>query len=293
MGGNVEIFLKAQNAILADLRARVRDNGAERWTDAECYGAINDALLTWQERVRIPHLYTISGGWLSGTLEYTLPDWIRSNAIQPQMKGLAQSALSYRLTSETWQDIPGWRIEPNASNGRVLKFSVSPYSTDGRLIWWGSNMPLPIAIPATSGSTAADATSMVLAGVVDCHEYGWVKVGTEWIQYAGVDRGATTTTLTNCVRGLAQGGSAGVISTSTSVYFGIAMSKTELYRVLMDQAIVHLHELYLGNASSKEKQTHQELIGFYDGRVREFWKNWSDQTKTIKQQVDVSAWVTL
>jgi len=291
----VEVFLKAQNQILADLRARVRDNNSERWTDAECYGAINDALLSWQDRVRIPHIYTISGGWVSGTLEYTLPDWIRSNSIQPQMKSPTQfDSLSsaYRLSTNTWQDIPGWRIEPNATNGRVLKFNVSPYSTEGRIIWWGSSMPIPITVPTLSDDYIETDDEFEISSVTEIAEYGWIKVESEWMQYAGVDRYTGNGTLTNVVRGLSQGSNAIAHNNGESVYFGVAMPKNELYRVLIDQSIVHLHELFLGNASSKEKQTHQELIGFYEGRVKEFWRNWSD-TKVVKTQVDISAWINL
>lgn len=291
----MEVFLKAQNQILADLRARVRDNNSDRWTDAEMYGAINDALLSWQDRVRIPHIYTISGGWVSGTLEYTLPDWIRSNSIQPQMKSPTQfDSLSsaYRLSTNTWQDIPSWRIEPNATNGRVLKFNVSPYSTEGRIIWWGSSMPLPIVVPTLGATIAADDDALSLDSAADCPEYGWVKLAAEWIQYAGVDRNSISVGVNNLVRGLSQGAEAYSHDSGTSVYFGVAMPKNELYRVLIDQSIVHLNELFLGNASSKEKQTHQELIGFYEGRVKEFWRNWSD-TKVVKTQVDISAWINM
>ena len=291
----MEVYLKAQNQILADLRARVRDNNSERWTDAEMYGAINDALLSWQDRVRIPHIYTISGGWVSGTLEYTLPDWIRSNAIQPQMKSPTQfDSLSsaYRLSTNTWQDIPGWRIEPNATNGRVLKFNVSPYSTEGRIIWWGSSMPLPTSTLTISDNLLDTTGEIEIVSIGECPEYGWVKVENEWMQYAGVTRNSSSGTLDNVVRGLSQGAVAYAHNIDTPIYFGVAMPKNELYRVLIDQSIVHLNELFLGNASSKEKQTHQELIGFYEGRVKEFWRNWSD-TKVVKTQVDISAWINL
>lgn len=290
----MELLLKAQNQILADLRARVRDNAADRWTDAECYGAINDALLTWQDRVRVPHLYTITGGWVAGTLEYTLPDWIRSNAIQPQMKMPQQftAASAYRLLTETWQDIPGWRIEPNASNQRVLKFSVSPYSAEGRLIWWGSNMPLPIS-PVTLNDPLATADTVIeISGEVDCAEYGWLKIGSEWMQYSGVDRSQPGLGINNLVRGLSQGAEAYDHNDGESIYFGVAMPKAELYRVLINQAIVHLHELYLGNASGRETQLHQEMIGYYTGLVQQFWKNWSD-IRSVKQQIDSSTWVNM
>lgn len=290
----MEIFLKAQNAILADLRARVRDNGAERWTDAECYGAINDALLSWQDRVKVPHIYTITDGWVAGTLEYILPSWIRSNSIQPQMKAPTQfesitSAL--RLTTQTWQDIPGWRIEPNAANQRVLKFNVSPYTTEGRIIWWGSNGPLPTSIGTLVSQLEAEAENLVIDDNMDCGTSGYIRIDSEWMQYAGAGFNGTTN-LTNLVRGISGGTEAAVHDSATSVYFGVAMPKSELYRVLINQSIVHLHELFLGNASSKEKQTHQELIGFYEGRVKEFWRNWSD-TKVVKTQVDISAWINI
>ncbi len=290
----MEVYLKAQNQILADLRARVRDNNSERWTDAEMYGAINDALLSWQDRVRVPHLYTISGGWVSGTLEYTLPDWIRSNSIQPQMKSPTQfDSLSsaYRLSTNTWQDIPGWRIEPNATNGRVLKFNVSPYSTEGRIIWWGSNGPLPISVGTLVSQLESDAESLTIDDELDCGTSGYIRIDQEWMQFAGSGINGSTL-LNNLVRGLSGGAEATVHDIATSVYFGVAMPKMELYRVLIDQCIVHLNELFLGNASSKEKQTHQELIGFYEGRVKEFWRNWSD-TKVVKTQVDISAWINL
>jgi hypothetical protein len=102
---------------------------------------------------------------------------------------------AYRLTTQTWQDIPGWRIEPNTSNQRVLKFNVSPYSTEGRLIWWGSNMPLPVSVPTLNDDYTITDTEIGLTGVVDCHAYGWVRVGAEWMQYAGVERGTVSVVL--------------------------------------------------------------------------------------------------
>lgn len=256
------------------------------------YGAINDALLTWQDRVRVPHLYTISGGWVAGTLEYTLPDWIRSNAIQPQMKATNQitAASATVLATETWQDIPGWRIEPNASNRRVLKFSVSPYSAEGRIIWWGSNMPFPISVPTLTDGLLVATDELDITPVSEVAEYGWVKVDDEWMQYAGVSRYSSTGSLTNVVRGLPHGADAYEHNADIPVYFGVAMPKAELYRVLINQAIVHLHELYLGNASGRETQIHQEMIGYYTGLVQQFWKNWSD-TRAVKQQIDISTWV--
>lgn len=154
-------------------------------------------------------------------------------------------------------------------------------------------MPLPLTIPALGEELSESFTEYLsLPGEVDCAEYGWVKIGSEWIQYAGVDRSMAGVGINNLVRGLPQGAAAYLHWADTPIYFGVAMPKNELYRVLIDQAIVYLNELFLGNASSKEKQTHQELIGFYEGRVKEFWRNWSD-TKVVKTQVDISAWINM
>jgi hypothetical protein len=153
-------------------------------------------------------------------------------------------------------------------------------------------MPIPVTVPTLSDDYIETDEELDIAPATEIAEYGWIKVDSEWMQYAGVDRYAGSGTLTNVVRGLSQGSNAIVHNNGDIVYFGVAMPKNELYRVLMDQSIVHLNELFLGNASSKEKQTHQELIGFYEGRVKEFWRNWSD-TKVVKTQVDISAWINL
>ena len=42
--GVMELLLRSQTEMLADLQALMRDNGAVRWTAAEVYGAINRAL---------------------------------------------------------------------------------------------------------------------------------------------------------------------------------------------------------------------------------------------------------
>jgi hypothetical protein len=268
----------------------VRDTAVTpRWTDAEMYRAINHALLTWQGRVRVPHVYTLTSGWAAGTFEYVLPDFISSDAIQPQMR--AENAYDLlRLSSENWVDIPGYVVEPNASNQRVLRFTISPYSTEGRIIWWGSNSLLPLTVPTLSGQSLAENNYIDLTNVVDCGDYGWALLDTHWIQYAGIERFTSKTVLKNVVRGLPQGTPNQTHLGATACKFGVAMPKLELYRVLLDQAIVHLHELYLGNASPKENQTHQEMIGFYTARVDKFWKNWNPP-RVVRQVIDVTPFI--
>lgn len=291
MGGYVEIYLRDQVTILADVRARVRDANSERWTDTEIYRALNDALLSWQGRVRVPHIHTITNGWVAGQYEYVLPDYITSDAIQPQMKASNQfDAYSVlRLSSDQWVDIPSWRIEPNASNQRVLRFTVSPYSTEGRIIWWGSNGTVPLTVPALNNQLRLVDTELFLGGAVDVSDYGWLHIGIgEWAQYAGADRSLAYTRLINLVRDLPQGVQ-GVTTHANgdTVRFGVAMPALELYRVLLDQITVHLHELFLGNAASKEGQMHQEMIGFYQARIEKFWRNWNPP-RIVRTRIDIN-----
>lgn len=278
----MELFIRDQATILGDAEARLRDTGNARWTDAEIYRALNDALLTWHGRVSVPNVYTISGGWVSGDPDYALPSYINSKTIIPQMRRTIPYALWGQVSvddSLTWVDVPGWTIEPDGSGGTVLRFDITPYSTEGRVLWFGVNGPVPTTVPTTSGSTAADATSMVLGSAVDCLDHGYVKANGEWIQYSGVTRAAATTTLLNLVRGVPGGIAAGVINTATSVYWGVAMPRLELYRVLLDQTFVFLHELYLTDAAPRETQVHQQMVGFYQGRIDKFWRSWVPMRK--------------
>lgn len=270
----MEQYLRTQVEILADVRNRMRDGSSARWTDVEIYRGLNDALLTWHGRVGVPHVYTIPGGWVAGQYAYALPTYINANTCTPQMRRVADGYIRYLTNDDTWEDVPGWRIEPDSSNNRVMRFDVSPYSTDARILWYGFNGPVPTTVPVLNATIAADATSLVLTGAVDCGDYGWVKVDSEWIQYAGVTR-STTTTLTNLVRGCTGGGAAASHTNGVNVTFGVAFPKTELYRVLLDQMFVFMHELYLADGSPRETTHHQQMIGFYTDRVSAFWKNWT------------------
>jgi hypothetical protein len=176
--------------------------------------------------------------------------------------------------SQMWTDIPGWTIEPNSSGGRVLRFDVPPYSAEGRIIWFGINGPVPTTVPTTSGSTSDTATSMVLGSAVDCLDHGYVKVNSEWIQYSGVTRTTANTTLGGLVRACSGGIGATTHNTASSVSWGVAMPRLELYRTLIDQVMVFLHELYLADAAPRETQIHQQMVSFYQARIDKFWRTW-------------------
>lgn len=272
----MNLYLRDQATILADVKARLRNATNARWPNAEIYGAVNDALTTWHGRVSVPVIYTIPGGYSNGQSEYILPSYIDARTIVPQMRRTVPWVTWGQLDvndTQVWVDVPGWTVAPNEDGDWVLHFDVPPYSVEGRILWYMANGSVPATPPTTSGSTDAAATSVVLGSVVDCWDSGFVRAGNEWIQYAGVTR-ASTTTLVNCLRGLDYGVAAATISSGTTINWGVVMPRLGLYRVLIDQVALYLHELYLTDAATKETQIHQQMVGFYQARIDKFWKNW-------------------
>jgi len=269
---NIVPYLRSQTALLADIEARVRDTANSRWSEVEIYNAINDALQTWQQRVRVPHLYTLSNGLSATDYEYALPAYIHP-PIVVQVQRTHPTTIAIDLsdtTTYTWQDLPGWEYEPDGSGGMKLRLTYPPYDLDARVIWYAPNSRIPTTIPSTSGSTAADATALTLSSAVDCDETGYVFVGAEWMFYAGVTRAAGTITLNNLVRGL-YGTTAALHNTSSACAWGVAAPTTALFAQLIDQAMANLHALFLVDGASKERGRHSENMMYYQQRADAYW----------------------
>lgn len=274
-------YLRSQTELLADCEARLRDTGNARWSDAEIYRALNDALLFWNDRVSVPHIYTITGGWLSNTFEYSLPNYVR-----PPLRAEVRRPMPYQEfgvnagTVYNWQVIPT-TTEPDGAGGLKLRLEAQPHTLEGRVVWMAPNSRMPTTVPTTSGSTDAAATSMVLGSAVDCDSTGYVKVNAEWLFYAGVTRAASTTTLLNLVRGL-YGTTAATHSTSSSAAWGVAMDDLSLLRQLYDQAFAYLHSLYLTDAAQSEKSTHEKMMLHYQQRADAFWQTYAPKRQAPK-----------
>ena len=277
----MELYLRDQGTILNDIKARVRDTGNARWNDSEIYRALNDALFTWHGRVSIPQVYTFLDGFTAGTNEYTLPRYVDTKTIVPQMKRTVPFHWWGNVAiddSLTWVDIPGWMVEPDGLGGNILRFDLSPYSAEGRVLWWGHNGPLPTNITTLATELAQFAGNANLTDTVDCSDFGYIKVGREWIQYSSAIFNSGTY-LGNLVRGLNGGAEDATHSSGEEVYFGVAMPRLDLYRILIDQTIIYLNELYLTDAAARETQIHQQLISFHQGRIDKFWRAWVPQRK--------------
>lgn len=274
-------FLRTQVELLQDMRRRMRDPDGARWPDYEVYTGINDTLLTWQNRVTIPHLYTVSGGWVAGTVEYTLPAYMRGH-IDPQVKRYSSyypNVSGIGLEAETWVDVQAFTVEPDGSGGQKLRFEFAPSTDDGRIIWWSHNGPVPLTAPALNAQIDSDDTSLVLSSAVtDIDQAGYIKIDSEWLHYAGVTYGASTTTLSNLLRGV-NSTTAATHDSSTAVYWGIGCHRSDLYGQLYNATRSFLHALFLTDAADAERTHHERQAMYYADVARGFWRSYVPNRK--------------
>lgn len=273
-------YLRTQTELLADIEALQRDPTNLRWSDAEIYRAINQAMMTWFDKVKLPRAYTITDGFVASTYGYDLPSYMRP-PIFPQLSRRIPFD-EYRLsesTTSTWQDVPGWETEPNSSGGLTLKLLGAPRTMDARVLWYAPNSRVPLTIPTTSGSTAANATSLLIGSAVDVDDTGYVKVDAEYMSYSGVTRAASTTTLLNLVRAL-NGSAAAIHNTASNVTWCVAVDTMRLYELLYDQVRSILNALPLTDGGTHEVSRYEKMMGYYKQLADQYWPIYKPVRKT-------------
>lgn len=280
---NTVPLTRTRSQLIADVQHRMRDDGSRRWDRREVVRAINDALLPWSTRVYTPLIYTISGGWVAGQYEYPLPNYITRH-VQPQRRVLTPYLQNDGSGSNqyVWADVSGFSIEPDGEGGQLLRTDFNEGTVgaeaDARLIWWMHNGPLPDPSsgedPALASDMTASATSMAVSGVLDVGAAGYVKVGQELIQYAGVTTDGSNTTLSNLVRG-AGDTTAAIHTTGDSVEWCIAVQTPTLWQQLYFQAMAHLHALVLTEAPARESEHHQWAMRWHQQAADDFWKQYT------------------
>lgn len=275
-------YLYTQSELLTSIRTLLMEPTADRWTDAQIYAAMSLALQSWQGRVRSPYIYTIPNGWVSGTYEYTLPDYIEAKTVQPQARVSPFDWIDGFVVEgrETWADILAFDVEPSSTGGSVLRLhysnprsSIVGASDEGRVLWWGAPGPVPTTPPTLSAGIDADDTSMTIASKPTIGRVGYTKIGTEWMSYSGYTEGSTTLTLTNLSRGL-NGTTAASPSTSDSVAWGISVESMALLNLLYDCTRMYLMQMYLSNPSSRETGQYEKQLVLFQNNVDKFWKGW-------------------
>lgn len=279
-------YLYTQTEVLATLRTLLMEPTAERWTDIQLYSAMSIALQSWQGRVRVPYIYNITGGWVSGTYDYILPDYVDKRTVQPQAKVSGWDSIEGIITSgsETWADIQAFTVEPNETGGFVLRLSYSNprssligASSEGRAIWWGQQLQVPTTVPALAVTITDSDTSLSIATVGTKPAYGrvgYVKVDSEWIGYSGYTEATSTMTLTNLVRGL-NGTTAAAHTAGASVTWGVGMDTPALLNALYDGTRVYLMQMWLSNPSSRETASYEKQLVLYQKNLDRFWKGYT------------------
>lgn len=283
MSAYVAPLLRTRTQLIKDIEHRMRDRGNRRWKDEEIIRALNDSIALWQGRVSVPYVYTITGGWVSGTYEYSLPDYM-GRRIRPQRRVLSPYIDTTTSTTQyVWADVRGWDLDPDGSGGQTLRTQWNegtPGTTsDARILWWAANGYLPetASVPALNANIDSDDTSLVLDAVYDVGRVGYVKVNAEWIQYAGVTDDGSNTTLGNLVRGV--GSTAASHSSGDSVEFGMAAPETRLWTQLQDQARALLHSLSLSEGPGQEMDHHRWAMQWHQQRADDFWKSYTPDVR--------------
>lgn len=258
--------MRAQNDLLADLRTRVRDNGA-RWSDTEVYRAINAALQQWQGRVYVP-------GYLEseadGVTEVELPP----GAIR------VLEVLYRPAGSEHWRDIHYHDILYGMDGRAGLLVPQLPSGTL-RIIYAYANSPLPTN-PATSSDNMSATASSVNTTATNVGRAGYVKIDQEWMAYSGTAVG-TGTTLLALRRGLF-GTTAAVHDgsvTAKPVWWGVVAPGASLFEQLLDQAMAHLHAYYLSDGAESEKAYHERYMNYFQQKADRFWQTWVQPFDTV------------
>jgi hypothetical protein len=263
-------YLRTQAELLTELGVLVRDTGSTRWTSAEKYNALNSVLYTWADHVKLPFIYTLTSGWAASDYDYTLPTYVRPPIFPQLLRRLPYTEYAVESGTTTWQDIPGWELEPDGSGAQILRVFAPARTLDARILFYAPNSRVPLTLPVTSGSTAADSTTVLLSTVVDVDDVGFIKIDSEWMSYAGITRGTTTTTLNNIVHAL-NGTTAAVHNTGATVTWGIGMDTLSLQSLLFAQWRAALHEMFIQDGGTHETERHEKALGLYSQMALNYW----------------------
>lgn len=270
-------FLETQADVLTQVRQRVRDTANRRWSQTEVYNAVNDSLRKWSTKVFTPFIYTLPDGFDIATYTYALP-WYITPPIDVETRRLIYLdglQIQFADTEYTYQDVPAYRIESDGSGGQTLRLEIQPYDADARVIWWGTNGPVPLTVPTLNANiTTTTATTCTIGATPIIGPSGYIKIDDEWMQYSGYTQASSTTTLQNLIRGV-NGTTAATHTSGTSVYWGIAAHRVDLFTQLYEDTLAAMHNLFLQDASPKEIEHHTFQVRYHQQVADEFWRKYT------------------
>jgi hypothetical protein len=285
----MNLFARGQVQLRTDILTLLDDTSNARWTDAQVYTAINQALSMWGGRVLVPHLYQPTDySWDNNTYEYTLPAWLDGRYITPQMRRVIPYN-GYPLTSdgtETWVDIPGFSIEPTTGEGRKLRFQSMPFDVDARILYWTQQPQVFTTLPTfTSNFTSAATTASFSANATNQYpSAAYFKTEDEFFFGTYSTRAAGNITYTVAARGLFSAFT-DTANSGTSVQMAVVVPDERLFVQLMDSAMAILHRMRFGLASPEERSVHGQMIQLYQAQADKFWRSWTPN-RPIKMRLD-------
>jgi hypothetical protein len=271
------MILRTANNFIDSLRANARDTSAERWTDAELWTMLNDAIYDWDGRVSFPAVHSI--GYIDTDTEITLPYYIKGD-VEPQHRDYANydtSGFQYDISGEeVWKLIPMYELLENQDGVRTLVVPASTRYTGLQLVYWATNGPFPyVDADVPSGGWTSSATSLTVDVSADepVPDVGYIKCGTEYMFYAGVTYGSGTVTLSNVERGV-YNSTAATHSADAVVYWCIAAPNSSLFTQLRDACMSRLHAAFITDASPKETELHTYMMRWYTQQAQDYWRRY-------------------
>lgn len=275
----MNLHARSQLQLRTEILTMLDDTSNARWSDAQVYAAINQALAMWGGRVLVPHLYQPTDySWNNNTYEYTLPAWIDEKYITPQMEREIPYN-GYPLTTdgtETWVDVPGFTVEPTATGGRKLRFETMPFAVNARILFWTSPSQVFTTVPTLSTSLTSVATSIVItANATNAYPgFLYLKTEDEFLEGTYSTRAAGTITYSITARGLFNTFTDAATS-GTNVYAAVVVPDERLFVQLHDQAMAVLHRMRFGLAAPEERSVHGQMVQLYQSQADKFWRSWT------------------
>lgn len=278
------IYIMPQSDIIEELSVRASVSGDSPWNTKQMYAGINGALRTWN-RVRIPYIYTISGGWSGNSYTVALPSYMDHNYVRPQILSTVTHPYvefgDNALT--TWIDLPGWLTEPDGSGGWTLRLTGLPYAEQGRIMFWMNPLPVPPMadgeFPTITGDITSASTSVTISTPHrQIPQVGYILIEGEWLQYAGIEgnAGESTWTLSNLTHAVLNTTNVSQShSSGAEVEWGVPADDVSLYEILLTKAESILHRMFLTSGAPNEKEDHKWAMRYLDAEVAEAWKGYS------------------
>ena len=263
---------KTSREIIDVVRRLTRDGGGDRWTDAEIIASVNMELSRWVGRAEfvVPYELTFVGAYAA------LPYWARYGVVQ---------YLDESGENDLWVDQATFESDYMSTGAYAIELPQVESAKTYRIKAIVSNGSLPDADAETASDWDPDETTLDVTidttGVqpADC---GWIKVGHEWIGYAGrtIESGSLVT-LHNCRR--SQGGTTASSSTEgDTVLFGIHMPVDSLLNVLVSGVTAWMHNMPISDASPQEREHHTWMMRYNEQQEERFWNRWTPINRGVK-----------